>query len=177
MRIQGDSSSPTSRLSPPTRESPPVQMLTAANASDAAAASRNDPIRRPTTPKCAPLATGLFVPVRGPNKPIGASINPPAADPARMAGQRTPPAGRAARSSASIQFRSVARRDVEQLADVPTRAQLGLTVVITQPVLVEADRASARLLIGLPSAGMAPVSLLDQEPLPDPGRFTLFARS
>ena len=78
------SSMPKNRSRQATRASPPIQMLSAANASENEA-SRNVPIRRPTTPKCAPLATGLFVPVRGPKSPMGVSSRPPTSEPTATA--------------------------------------------------------------------------------------------
>src|SRR3954452_10600796 len=44
------------------------------------------------------------------------------------------------------------RVDVQQLAHVPARGQLGLAA-ITQPVLVETHRASTGLLVELPGSG------------------------
>jgi hypothetical protein len=72
--------SPRKRVNAPANASPPVQMLSAANATDADA-SRIDPINRPATPKNAPLETGLLVPVRGPIRPVGASSAAPTAEP------------------------------------------------------------------------------------------------
>ncbi len=63
------------------------------------------------------------------------------------------------------------RVDVQQRTHIPTRSQLRVAV-LTQPVLVQAHRAGTGLIVELPGADIAPVSLLDQEPLPRPGRFT-----
>jgi hypothetical protein len=64
--------------------SPLVKIEIAKNVT-AVSRDRNEPTIRPTTPKCAPLETALFVPLTGPNSAMGARMSPPTTIPSRTA--------------------------------------------------------------------------------------------
>ena len=78
------SGSPIARFAPPTSTSPELQTEIEKNAT-AVSSDRNDPMTRPCTPRCAEDDTALLVPLRGPNKAIGARIVAPATSPSSVA--------------------------------------------------------------------------------------------
>ncbi|MNP53304.1 hypothetical protein D3C76_1477700 [compost metagenome] len=67
-------------MAPPTRASPELHTDREKNAT-AVSSDRKEPTIRPCTPKWAPEDTALLVPLRAPNKPIGARIRAPTATP------------------------------------------------------------------------------------------------
>ncbi len=71
-------------MSAPTSASPLTHTLMEKKAV-AVSNDRNDPMTRPAVPKWAPEDTALLVPVRGPNRPIGARMTAPTTTPSSVA--------------------------------------------------------------------------------------------